>query len=167
MKKKIILVGPYPPPYHGTSIPLKHLDDYINTNDLADTIIVSSLTRNNVPVYHPLVVKTYLSLFISYLKAIPRTDIVLITGSQGFISTIGCLLVIIAKNLYRKHVSIYVHGGGFDNYYSGLNSVFRFLVQRILSSTDHLIVQTKQNIWARFYPQIFLILWLFQIGQSY
>lgn len=144
MNRQIILVGPYPPPYHGTSIPLAHLDQYILDQNLADTVIINTLTRYNLPVYHPQVIGTYLKLTLQLIRSLPKTDLVLITGSQGFISTIGIVFAFITKSVFNKKVSIYVHGGGYDQYYQSRSQFSQRILKRILNKADNLIVQTRQ-----------------------
>ncbi len=144
MEKRIILVGPYPPPYHGTSIPLEHLDNFIQDQELADTIIINTLTRYNLPIYHPRVIGTYLKLTLQLIRSLPGVDAVLITGSQGFISSIGSLFSWISKVVFKKRVSVYAHGGGFDQFFFSKGVLAQRWIQWNLNRADHFIVQTRQ-----------------------
>jgi len=121
-----------------------HLDQYIQDHDLASTVIINTLTRYNVPVFHPRVIGTYLRLTLKLIKNLPKVESVLITGSQGFISSIGCFFIFIAKFIYNNKVSVYVHGGGYDQYYLSRGRFFQGILKNLLNRADNFIVQSKQ-----------------------
>mgnify|MGYP005832049213 CR=1 FL=1 len=145
MADRVLFVGPYPPPSHGTSIPFKQLVDFVQRYCNAEVFVVNTESgdKSGVPLYSPKAVWPFLLISIQVLGRGSICDTVICTGSQRFVATAGAFYTFILSTLLGKKVYICIRGGAFDVYYSSLSLLWRFFLWQCLNRAKVLIVQTN------------------------
>lgn len=127
MKKKIGLIGQFPPPIHGLS---KALDTLYNSylNEEFDFTKID-ITNN----------KLFLNNLIKVLFS--NLDLYYLTISQSKFGNIRDLIMIKLIQLKKKNIIIHLHGGGFRNILDNeLNKYQRKINYKVLSKVDAGIV---------------------------
>jgi len=145
MRERVLLIGPYPPPDHGTSIPFKYLVDFVQQNCDNEVFVVNTESgdKSTVRLYSPKAVRYFLLISWHILRKSRFCDIFIISGSQRFVATVGALYTVVLSTLLRKQICIYIHGGAFDVYYTSMNPLFKFIVRQCLNRAKIIAVQTK------------------------
>ena len=152
-KIKVLIDGPYPPPYGGIGIYVRNLlespvKDHFNLLFLRTASrtsekksLIKKLNRE---------IRDAFSL-IHYLLKDKDIKIVHIHTSsyQGFWRY--SIHVLISKIFFRK-VILHIHGGGFNKFYNGQNLIKKHYIRRILSSVNAIIALTPK--WNDFFLQI-------------
>jgi glycosyltransferase involved in cell wall biosynthesis len=86
-------------------------------------------------------------------------DTLILFGSQRFVTVTGSALVAVYKPLRRK-VYIRYNGGACDLFYEQSNFVYRWLMRRVLSRADAIVVETdmlKTNMTAVWGDRVFTV----------
>jgi glycosyltransferase involved in cell wall biosynthesis len=145
-KINIILLGSYPPPYHGSSIYLKGLSDLL-TNDKEFKVytVNSSDKKNDISnmgkidfsnVYFSL--KALFSLtFILILKKI---DILYVPISQNKLAYLRDGIAVILGKVFRTKVIIHLHGSYFLEFYEKSSSFYKKFIDFTMKSSAGAIV---------------------------
>jgi glycosyltransferase involved in cell wall biosynthesis len=158
---RVMLVGPYPPPEHGTSIPFRHMVQFLGKNSTADIVVVNSESgeKEGVPLLSWRVLRSFVSLTSQFLGRVGSCSHVVVYGSQRFAASAGALYALVAGRLLRKEVAIYIQGGAFDRYFQSLGGVMRLLVKLGFRSARAVGVQTRlvQTALAREFPNVVTI----------
>jgi len=142
---KVLLLGPCPPPDHGTSVPFGHLVRFLQDHYRVRLSIVNSHVSGS-PLRKAGALGAVWSAIAVVLRTISqalRCPVCLLYGSQAFIATIGSVLTLLLRSVMRKKVVVYVPGGEFDVYFSRLPAPLRRLVRWTLSRADALVLQTR------------------------
>ncbi|MCK5615320.1 glycosyltransferase family 4 protein [Candidatus Pacearchaeota archaeon] len=144
-KKKILLIGPYPPPEHGTSIPFKIFCDFLKENIGANyhICILNSQTGDKAvePLFSPSVILRVAKLFFSLIISMCSSKKIIIFGSQRFVSFTG-LIVLILRPL-GKEVSIRINGGAYEIYLEKMPFLLRTIVKKTLGLCCRIVVETE------------------------
>lgn len=127
MKKKIAIIGQFPPPMHGLSKALDTLyNSYLNEEFNFTKI---DITNN----------KKFLSNLFKILLS--KLDLYYLTISQSKFGNIRDLIMIKLIQLKKRKIIIHLHGGGFRNILDNeFNNYQRKLNYKILSKVDAGIV---------------------------
>ena len=144
MPEKVALIGPNPQAEGGTNIPFKLFCDYLNSNYSKRhrfRIIRSSDNSLNKSA-KPLELFKESWRILRILGATISCDTLILFGSQRFATITGSVLVLVYKPLRRK-IYIRYNGGGCDVYYEQSNLVYRWLMRRVLSHADAIVVETE------------------------
>ena len=127
MKKKIGIIGQFPPPMHGLS---KALDTLYNSYLSEEFDFTKIDITNN---------KKFISNLFKILFS--KLDLYYLTISQSKLGNIRDLVIIKLIQLKRRKIVIHLHGGGFryilDNKF---NKIHKYINYRILSKVDDAIV---------------------------
>ena len=144
MRKKLIVVGPTPPPHHGVSLFTTNL---INSDfkryfkiillDTADRRTKPNMGRFDIVNIY-LGVKHLLKLFILFL--IYRAEILYVPISQNIPGFFRDGLFILIGKAFRASVVIHLHGGIFDRFYNNAPHIFKKFIRFALSNVDRAIV---------------------------
>lgn len=134
MKKKIGIIGQFPPPIHGLSKALDTLyNSYLNENF---NFIKFNISNN----------KKFLLNFIKILFS--NCDLYYLTIAQSQLGNIRDLLLIKLIQIKKRKIIIHLHGGGFrrmlDNEF---NPILKKINYRILSKVDGGIVLGESLKW--------------------
>ena len=135
MKKKILVVGPTPPPYHGCSVMNEMLFQsdlirqfnikFLDTSDRRGITNIGTLDLTNI----------FLALFhgIKFVYFLLRynPDLVYISISQVLMGYLRDLLFLIPARLINKKILIHLHGGAFHEFYKSMPSLLIKLTRYI------------------------------------
>ncbi len=144
MKRKIIFLGPLPPPYMGPSLATEVLlnsklkDEFdlihLDTSDHRDLKTLGAIDFWNL--YLPL--KFYLNLIkLIFTK---KPDLVYIPISQTTLGYLKDSIFIIISKLFRRKVVCHLRGGNFQNWLNAASSATNWYVIKVHSLVDAQIV---------------------------
>ena len=123
MKKKIGIIGQFPPPMHGLS---KALDTLYNSYLQDEFNLIKIYITDNK--------KFLLNLFKILFS---KLDLYYLTISQSKFGNIRDLIIIKLIQLKKRKIVIHLHGGGFRNILDNeFNAVQKRLNYKILSKVD-------------------------------
>lgn len=142
--ERIIIIGPYPPPDHGTSVPFKYLVDYLMENAAAEVIMINAESgdKAGIALYEPKALIPFFHITANAACALRKGGTLFIYGSQRFIATVGSLYSLIYSGILRQKTVIYIQGGAFEVYYQSKNRLPRILIRFCLNRSYMLGVQT-------------------------
>lgn len=151
--RRVLLMGPMPPPDHGTSVPFRLLVELVGRQPGTEVRVVNTQSgdKAGVPLYSPKAFMPFLAIWWHTLRSALWCEVAISYGSQRFSCTVGSLSVLLLK-LLGKPMHVRVAGGGFDNYYFGLAGWKRALIRASLSRAASLVVETKL-VAARMAPE--------------
>ena len=147
MRKKILIVGQLPPPYHGTSVALRYIldSDYINSRYEVLTINTSrsgisedsdigriSLNKGLKDL------KCFFNLLLRLLTK--RIGLVYITIAQTKLGYIRDGLFILLSKLFGKKCVAHLHGGSFRLLYENSPKWYKRFVETSIGKLDSVIV---------------------------
>lgn len=146
MKIKLLLMGPFPPPYHGTSIYFQKLSRMLRQDPELDVKIIDTSDHradlNNLGrldflnIYFAL--KSIFKLIVILL--IKRVDIVYIPISQNTLAYIRDGIFIILSKLFRCKVIIHLHGSYFLDFYNKSLPLYKKFIDISIKKVDGAIV---------------------------
>lgn len=142
---RVLLVGPYPPPEHGTSIPFRLLADFLKTDGGVSVAVLNSESgeKKGKTLWSWPVVRAFARLSWQFLRQVGSCSHVLVYGSQRFATTAGALFAFLGRRVFRKETAIYIQGGAFDRYYLSLGPLARRLVNLGFGCARAVGVQTE------------------------
>ena len=154
-RSRILVIGPLPPPYAGTSVSFKLFYEYLLQHpDSFDADIINSAPkelgqRSLLNMDNLLTAGRILG---ALLVRIRRADQVLLFGSDQFLVSLMPLCLSIAR-IMRKPFYVRAFGGSLDTYYLGLKPLVRRYFRSAIGHTDGLIVQTRElrNFFGRIF----------------
>jgi glycosyltransferase involved in cell wall biosynthesis len=143
--KRVLLIGPKPPPWHGTSVKFETFCSYAIKQlgaDLVDVIdtqtgdkaVTSIISISSLRGYVRIIVR---SIIIGY-----KADVIVVFGSQRFATVFGGIATAYF-GLMGKSVFISIFGGSYDIYVRQLRPIVFRVVRLIMGRTGGLIVETK------------------------
>ena len=138
-KRKILLIGIFPPPINGQSIAFQALADEMKV----ETLIISGKRNMNVWIIFGKIFNYCSLLFRLIFKIIFGKYVVYLTISQskeGFLRDFP--IVFISKILGSK-VVVHIHGGNYDGFYHSQKPFTQKQIRRMLSATDSIIILSK------------------------
>ena len=154
-KSRILVIGPLPPPYAGTSVSFKLFCEYLQSHpDSFDVDIINSAPkelgqRSLLNMDNLLTAGRILG---ALLVRIRRADQVLLFGSHQFLVSLMPLCLSIAR-IMRKPFYVRPFGGSLDTYYCGLKPLVRRYFRWAIGHTNGLIVETREL--TNFFSRIF------------
>ncbi len=124
MKKKILVVGPIPPPYHGCSV----MNNYLLSSYLTKQfhiIFLDISDRRSIKNIGDLDIKNIYFAFYHGIKFIYylfhyNPDLIYISISQVFWGYLRDLLFLFSSRLIDKKILIHLHGGAFHEFYKSM-----------------------------------------------
>ena len=154
-KSRILVIGPLPPPYAGTSVSFKLFCEYLQLHpDSFDIDIINSAPkelgqRSLLNIDNLLTAGRILG---TLLVRIRRADQVLLFGSHQFLVSLMPLCLSIARAM-RKPFYVRPFGGSLDTYYRGLKPLVRRYFRWAIGHTNGLIVETRElrNFFSRIF----------------
>jgi len=144
-RTRVLLIGPYPPPEHGTSIPFRLLAECLKEDGACEVSVLNSESgdKKGKSLLSVPLISSFGRLMLGFLRRVAPCSHILVYGSQRFSATAGALLAFVGRRLLRKDVAIYIQGGAFDRYYFSLGRVCRGLVNLGFGSARVVGVQTE------------------------
>ena len=159
-KTKILLIGSFPPPYHGSAIYLNKLSKKLaQENDLQVFIIDTSDKRHDLKNLGRLNLINVVTAVKSILKLIcfllsKKPDIVYIPISQNKLAYLRDGIFIAISKIMDKKVLIHLHGSYFLDFYKGLGKFYKKFIDLTIKSVDGAIVlgQKLRYIFEHWLP---------------
>lgn len=130
MKKKIIIIGQFPPPIHGLSVALQ--------------TIIQSKTINNRYSLKKIDIKENRK-FINHLFSIivQEGDLYYFTISQTILGNIRDMIILAVILLKKKRVLVHFHGGYYKLLYNKMNWFQKVINQVLISKIDLMIALSE------------------------
>lgn len=160
-KVNLLVIGSFPPPYHGSSIYLQNLFELITADvELKINVIDTSDHRNDISnlgrfdlinVWTAL--KSLLKLFITLLAK--RVDIVYIPISQNMLAYLRDGLFIILAKLFKRKVVVHLHGSHFFDFCQKSPFIYKNFIDITISKVDGAIVlgEKLRYIFEKWLPR--------------
>jgi len=119
--------------------------DFVQQNCDKEVFMVNTESgdKSTMRLLSPKALRYFLLISWHFLRKSRFCDIIIITGSQRFVATVGALYIVVLSTFLGKQICIYIHGGAFDVYYTSMNPLFKFIVRQCLNRAKILAVQTK------------------------
>lgn len=142
-RQRILLMGPMPPPDHGTSVPFRLLVETVQQCTAAEVRVINTQSgdKAGVPLYSRRAVIPFIVILYKSALSVFWCDCVVSYGSQRYSCTVAAVVTVILRFI-GKPMHVRVAGGGFDNYYFGLSKWKRRLVRWALRRAASVIVET-------------------------
>lgn len=152
MRKKILVVGPLPPPYAGGVA--SFVACQISSTVLKNEFEISCLNTTVAGRLHrwlPLRILTSLRFFLGLFACLfrYRPDLVHI-HSTSYSSFFEKSFMLFACRLIGTHAVIHIHGGYFEKFYR--DTIFKFFVRFALNRADRVVVVSP--CWRHFFEQV-------------
>jgi glycosyltransferase involved in cell wall biosynthesis len=144
MKKKILIIGPFPPPVSGVSIANEVLSRGLSVKKWKVSIINSEYSQEitsrhgKVSIKKLYFIRTYLLIFKVFFS-----DIIYITIGQSFFGVLKYLPFMLAAKLAGKKLVVHLHGNHLLNEYNSLKGIKKAIFAKIISMFDNGIVLSK------------------------
>ncbi len=143
--KRLLTVGPLPPPLNGTSISFRIFCDEVARygDDVALDVIDSAPRelKERPKIVTMANLRKAAKILWQFSRRIGKADVTLIVGSHQFLLSIGSLCFLIAK-LARK--PCYFRSFGYlDRYYENLSLVPRWVFRHVMLNLDGLFVESR------------------------
>lgn len=143
--KKLLAVGPLPPPPSGSTVSfqvfLEAITDRVDIQlDIIDTSPKQIKQNTSITSFRNLLQAA--RFFVQFCAKVQRADRAIIFGSNGFLLSIAPLLVLAAKVL-RRPCYVRSFGGSLDQFHDGLPSILQRVLRFGLLQSDGLIVETE------------------------
>lgn len=149
MKRKVILVGPLPPPNHGQSMSFEMLVNVMSNEhdvkviDIADRrkSIKGNLLGKASRVF------SYILPLLTYLWYVMTNNArVYITISQSRYGFFRDFFFIWGAFLFRRKIVVHLKGGNYHNFYSNESKLIQKLIRRTLLKTERILVLGKKLV---------------------
>ena len=146
MKRKLIVVGPTPPPVHGVAVSTEsliralrsagHLAAHLDTRD--------PRTRSNIGKFDLENVRLGLRHATELTALIRRHPgaAVYVPISQSLWGFLRDSVLVSVARLQRRPVYLHLHGGGFHDFYGRSGWIMRLVIRRVVSMADQAWVLT-------------------------
>lgn len=152
---RILLIGPLPPPTHGTSVPFKIFCDHVMASLPIGTVRVvdsNSGDKAVTPLLSARTIRAIVAMCLGIVMGSRGADRIIIFGSQRFATVVGSMAIVFL-GCFRRRVYIRFFGGGYDMYFESLpfpiKKVVAFVFRRaggLIFQTGHL-ARTMRPIW--------------------
>ena len=143
-RKKILLLGSLPnenepASFGGATVLFKSLKEYFDRKNINyKLILLTKYGRSST-------IANYCNVLFSLLANVFNSSIIFINVSgRGFYVLVPILLTI--SKIFKKKVVVRLFGSNFKEVYQNEFLKLKFLVHKIISFSDVIIVETKQNI---------------------
>lgn len=146
MRKSILFIGSYPPPYHGSSIYLQNITELVKKDQEFEILRVNCSDRKNDltnmgkwefgNVYYGLLALIKL-IFCLIFK---RVDIVYVPIAQNKLAFLRDGLYIIFSKILGAKVLIHLHGSYFLEFYNSSSFIFKRFINLVMKSCSGVIV---------------------------
>jgi glycosyltransferase involved in cell wall biosynthesis len=145
LNKKLLIVGPLPPPIGGSSVTIKSIIEELEKYSTISVDLINtsppSYQLKKIMNINLEKIRRMSHIIIQYIKKIGYCDAVLILANNFFITTIVIILLKIAK-LFNRPMYIKPVGGDLDLYLLKKNKILKAYLLWVLRTADGLFLQT-------------------------
>ena len=144
--KTLLVVGPHPPPFGGGTVSVQVLMDELARHTTIQTITINTSPRNyrkKTTLFKLETLSRILRISRHYIKSIKNCDAVLVIGTDSFIFTLGCLLLLMAR---QYHVPFYLKplGAELSRCLEAQKKLIRSYMVMVLHAVTGVLVQTRR-----------------------
>lgn len=139
----VLLIGPLPPPYGGTTVSFEGLARDIEASSMVDVVGVLG-TGADDRVQGSVALARALRLGAKVLRAFPRTEVTMLNASNRRAIILGSFLALLSWP-FGKRVVVRVFGGGLHKLYSTSGPIFRFMSGLVFSRCE-ILLQTHELV---------------------
>jgi len=133
----ILLIGRLPPPLGGTTVLCAQLVRELYTHPDVDVEVINT---TGVQSFMPMI-----KVFLNILSKAPKFDVISLHATNRGALRLGHILWCICK-VYRKPLIIRLFGGFFDQKYTSLPKLIRWLTRRTVLNADLCLFETKHLV---------------------
>lgn len=146
MKRKLLLVGPYPPPYGGQSVAFKLLIDKIKKDRHYEYELINILSKRLMGNRFVLQAFNYIKRYFSFIFKLVtfKPKIVYLIAGQSRNSFVRDIPFILLSSLFGKKIIVHIHGGNFGSFYNEENNSFKFIIEFVYKRVDRIIVLSSK-----------------------
>ena len=157
-RKRLLIIGPTPPPYHGVAVAIEHLlqsrlknEFDVRHLELADR---RGIAYVNKPDWHDVVLFIRQWLRLWWLLLIGRPQIVYLVLSQTTVGFIRDSLLIWPSLLLGAKIVTHLHGGALREWYESRWPVTRLYIRIVLGKVSKMIVlgESLRSIFSGLLP---------------
>jgi len=143
LNRRILIVGPSPPPFNGmsvmTQVLLHNLGEgihliHLDTADRRDISNIGKLDLLNV------LLALWHGLKFIYLLIVEHPDLVYVPISQATLPFLRDCLFLLPTRLLRKPLVVHLHGGHFSTFYSAQKGVMAWIIRRALENANAIVL---------------------------
>lgn len=142
--KKIILVGPLPPPYTGQSVSFKMLIDNLSHRGYKHALVNINLPSSKGDAssrWDWVKAGNYTLLLLKYLYlVIGKNKSVYITIAQSRVGFYRDFIMINVARLFNHRIVVHLKGGNYGEFYNQQNRITKKMINYTLERTDCIIV---------------------------
>jgi len=144
--KRILIVGPVPPPYHGVAVMMQSLIDGLKNKEGFEFIHLNTQDPNKNKNFGKLSARNLSSALRFILRLLAylvreRIDLVYIPISQNFWGFArDSVFVLLSGLLFRRRVVIHLHGGHFKRFFDRSTSLGKLYKRFVFRYVDRGIV---------------------------
>lgn len=141
MRKKILIIGPFPPPTSGVSFANKIVAKGLNNKKWSVDIINSEYSKNITDKHGSLdfhkfrFIKTYFLFYKVFFS-----KVIYITIGQSFFGVLKYAPFIVLAKLFSKTLVLHLHGNHLLNEYNSLKGLKKIIFAKLLTQFNHGIV---------------------------
>jgi glycosyltransferase involved in cell wall biosynthesis len=155
-KKDVLLIGPQPPPWHGTSVKFHVFSEFAKKalgENRVDVIDTHTGDKALVAVFGWSSLRGYARIILNTVRYICRSDVILVFGSQRFATVFGMIASVMSK-LVGKRFFVSIFGGAYDVYLEGLPAPARKVVEVLFGLSDGIVVETRhlESVLSQVWP---------------
>jgi glycosyltransferase involved in cell wall biosynthesis len=145
-RERVMIVGPYPPPDTGVTMPFRLFCDWLwaNRSEQYDVRIVrtNSGDKSLVSIFRPTVLLKLFGIGWSIFFGALAAKRIIIFGSNRFVTSVGCAMNLLMWPL-GKRVSLRVFGGAYERYLESQPRPVRAFIRRVWSLSHRIVVQPR------------------------
>ena len=145
-EKRILVIGPLPPPYGGDTVSTLNLSRSRHWKDRGMQVdVVNTSAGGRVRLageaLGPRDMARGARILVGVLAALPRSDALLLWANSRFLCTLGSMIIRLAR-LYRTPIIVKPFGTSLMERFAGLPKPRRIRVRRSLSKVDLILPET-------------------------
>ena len=143
--KRLLLIGPKPPPWDGTSVKFHIFTEFAEKElgqDVVDVLNCYIGDKTIMPLFSIDSLTGYIRILAQVIFKGYSADIIVLFGSQRFASVFGSLASA-ACHIIGKRIYISLFGGGYDVFLNNLRAAHYRFVRALFGYSEGIIVETR------------------------
>ncbi len=145
-KRKILLVGPYPPPYGGISTQIERLRKYMDQMGSVDCQVINVGKNRREKIPGVLSASTYADFIFKLSRfCLKKYTCHLVTNGHNFKSWLSAFCCALVGLLNGKKTVVTFGSGLMGDYMEGANSWVKWLIRRTLSLSGAVVCRNEKT----------------------
>lgn len=147
-KKKVVLVGPIPPPVNGQSQAFETLLRWFHKSGVSYSVVNLSRGAQTVDTTNTFSWRRlleYVSILFDYIKKVSfGRKVIYITVAQTYQGFLRDMFMILYASVFRHEIICHLHGGNYHNFYNNGGSFLKKAIQFTLERADSIIILSER-----------------------